>query len=92
MWSAKNPEARDFRKDKIGNSWRSTVLTEEQDGSYKAMPETPHKGWRAYFVELTYETPFGIPLKFTTPVRVIPDTLPYQHKPPKEPKKGFLTK
>ena len=92
MWSAKNPEARDFRKDKIGNSWRSTVLIEEQDGSYKAMPETPHKGWRAYFVELTYETPFGIPLKFTTPVRVIPDTLPYQHKPPKEPKKGFLTK
>jgi PhoPQ-activated pathogenicity-related protein len=92
MWSAKNPEARDFRKDKIGNSWRSTVLTEEQDGSYKAMPETPHKGWRAYFVELTYETPFGIPLKFTTPVRVIPDTLPYQHKPLKEPKKGFLTK
>ena len=92
MWSAKNPEARDFRKDKIGNSWRSTVLIEEQDGSYKAMPETPHKGWRAYFVELTYETPFGIPLKFTTPVRVTPDTLPYQHQPPKEPKKGFLTK
>ena len=92
MWSANNDKARDFRKDIIGSSWRATNLSKNNDGSYKAKPETPTKGWKAYFIELTYETPFGIPLKLTTPVRVTPDSLPYQRQPPKEPKKGFLTK
>ena len=42
--------------------------------------------------EMTYETPFGLNLKLTTPVRVIPDTLPFEYQTPKKPKKGFLSK
>ena len=41
---------------------------------------------------MTYETPFGLNLKLTTPVRVIPDTLPFEYQTPKKPKKGFLSK
>ena len=56
-----------------------------------ALPSIPKEGWKAYFVEMTYETPFGLDLKLTTPVRVTPDTLPYEYKKPEKPKKGFLS-
>ena len=56
------------------------------------MPTKPKRGWKAYFVEMTYETPFGLNLKLTTPVRVIPDTLPFEYQIPNKPKKGFLSK
>ena len=92
MWSATNQKARDFRKDTIGNSWEPKVLQQNEDGTYVGIPIKPKKGWKAYFIEMTYETPFGLNLKLTTPVRVIPDTLPFEYEPPKNPKKGFLTK
>ncbi len=91
MWSAGNKKARDFRKDTIGNGWRSKELMQQSDGSYKAIPKQPNKGWRAYFIELTYETSFGTPIKFTTPVRVTPNTLPFDYIPPEKPKRGFLS-
>ena len=92
MWSATNQKARDFRKDTIGNSWESKVLQRNEDGAYLGIPTKPKKGWKAYFIEMTYETPFGLNLKLTTPVRVIPDTLPFEYQTPKKPKKGFLSK
>ena len=92
MWSATNQKARDFRKDTIGNSWESKVLQINEDGTYLGIPTKPEKGWKAYFIEMTYETPFGLNLKLTTPVRVIPDTLPFEYQTPKKPKKGFLSK
>jgi len=39
--------------------------------------EKPEKGWSAYFVEMTYPSGGKYPFKFTTAVRVTPDTLPY---------------
>lgn len=92
LWSAVNPLARDFRKETIGDSWKAVSLDILESGIYKAKTDEPPVGWKAYFVELTYSTPFGIPLKLTTPVRVLPDTLPFEYKPPKNPKKGFLSK
>ena len=92
MWSATNKKARDFRKDTIGNNWKSKVLQINEDGAYLGIPTKPKRGWKAYFVEMTYETPFGLNLKLTTPVRVIPDTLPFEYQTPKKPKKGFLSK
>lgn len=92
MWSATNETARDFRKDTIGNSWESQVLRLNEDGTYLGMPKKPKKGWKAYFLEMTYQTRFGLNLKLTTPVRVIPDTLPFEYQTPKKPKKGFLSK
>ena len=41
MWSAQNNEARDFRKDVIGNSWRVTNLTKNEDGIYRVKPKVP---------------------------------------------------
>ena len=35
------------------------------------------EGWTAFFVELTYPTGGKYPLKFTSGVRVLPDTLPF---------------
>ncbi|SVE23434.1 uncharacterized protein METZ01_LOCUS476288, partial [marine metagenome] len=87
MWSATNETARDFRKDTIGNSWESQVLRLNEDGTYLGMPKKPKKGWKAYFLEMTYQTRFGLNLKLTTPVRVIPDTLPFEYQTPKKPKK-----
>ena len=69
-----------------------TNLAKNEEGIYRVNPKAPTKGWKAYFVELTYETSFGIPLKFTTPVRVVPNTLPFEYQPPKISKKGFLSK
>ena len=92
MWSATNQKARDFRKDTIGNSWEPKVLQQNENGTYVGIPIKPKKGWKAYFIEMTYETPFGLNLKLTTPVRVIPDTLPFKYQTPNKPKKGFLSK
>ena len=92
MGHATNEAARDFRKDTIGNSWKPEVLKLNEDGSFIGNPSTPKIGWKAYFLEMTYKTPFGLNLKLTTPVRVTPDTLPFEYQSPKKPKKGFLSK
>lgn len=76
LWRATNPGARDFRVETIGKTWTSTTLSAAPDGSYMARISPPLQGWSAYFVELTY--PAGVlAMKFTTPVRVLPDTLPF---------------
>ena len=80
LWQATNPSARDFRLMTIGPAYQSTVLNEE-GSSYIARVAKPAKGWTAYFVELTFPSGGKYPFKFTTPVRVEPDVLPYP--PPK---------
>ena len=42
-------------------------------------------------MEVVFDTPFGIPFKLTSPVRVTPDRLPFEYIPPKKPKGGFLS-
>lgn len=77
MWAATNPEHRDFRLMSIGPAYKSTTLTDHGDNVWVAHIEKPAKGWTAFFVELTYPSGGKYPFKFTTPVRVLPDTLPY---------------
>ena len=78
LWQATNPEARDFRLETLGPVWRDTELAVQPDGSYVAAAPRPPTGWTAFFVELTYgggaDSP---PLKLTTQVRVLPETLPF---------------
>lgn len=82
LWQATNTSARDFRKEKIGDkAWTSTDLTAQIPNTYVAKVPPPKKGWTAYMVELTFGS--GIPdapFKFTTPVRVTPDILPFADK------------
>ncbi len=77
LWTATNPEARDFRLEKIGKAWQSQTLTATNAGTYEARVPAPDQGWTAYFVELHFDSGTPLPYRFSTEVRVVPDTLPY---------------
>ncbi|MDX1953071.1 MAG: PhoPQ-activated pathogenicity-related family protein [Verrucomicrobiota bacterium] len=81
LWQATNPTARDFRLETIGPSWASRDLDPNATLWSIEVPP-PVEGWTAYFVEFTFEGK-PAPLKFTTEVRVTPDTLPFKGKMPK---------
>ena len=76
LWQAHNPKARDFRVDVLGKVWKASPVEPGPDGAYRARPPKPETGWRAYFLEFTFDAG-KLPLVVTTPVRVVPDTLPY---------------
>lgn len=80
LWQGTNPKARDFRVDTIGKAFTSTPLTRSKDGTWVGKVAKPPAGWTAYFVEMVYPSGGRYPLKFTTEVSVIPDTLPYKWK------------
>ena len=85
LWRATNPEHRDFRLVSIGPAYTSTILQEQKGGIYVGKVDRPDKGWSAYFVELTYPSGGKYPLKFTTAVRINPDTLPFAAPKPAPP-------
>ena len=77
VWQAVNPAARNFRHDVIGSAYSSTPLAPSGPNTYVARVPPPPAGWTAFFVELKFPSGGKYPLKFTTGVRVLPDTLPY---------------
>ena len=77
VWQAVNPAARNFRHDVIGSAFSSTPLTLSGPNTYVARVPKPAQGYTAFFVELKFPSGGKYPLKFTTAVRVLPDTLPY---------------
>ena len=77
LWQAANPDGRDFRLSVIGKSWTSSLVASRGKGLFVASVVRPKRGWSAFFLELTYRSPGSEPLKFTTAVRIVPDTLPY---------------
>ncbi|MFH1744421.1 MAG: PhoPQ-activated pathogenicity-related family protein [bacterium] len=81
LWQATNPETRDFRLETIGKVWQETVLSGSDGGMFIGKVIPPVKGWTAFMVELTFDWEGPAPLKFTTEVRVVPDTLPYSFPP-----------
>jgi PhoPQ-activated pathogenicity-related protein len=87
LWQATNPEHRDFRLMTIGPAYRSADLADQGGGVYVGHVAPPEKGWTAYFVELTYEGSGKYPFKFTSGVRVAPDTEPFPAYQPKRPVK-----
>ena len=90
LWSATNTTNRDFRVDTIGRSWTAEQLIPTEPGVYQTRPSTPKSGWKAFLVEMTYSTSLDIPMKLTTAVRVLPDTLPHPYVAPKWPAEGFI--
>ncbi len=80
LWTATNPNARDFRLETIGKAWKSSPLAVNDKGVYDTDVKAPEKGWTAYFVELLFDSGSSLPYRFSTEVRVIPDTLPYAEK------------
>ncbi len=83
LWQAVNPEHRDFRLETLGPAYQGSDLPERSPGVYVAHVARPEKGWAAYFVELTYPSGGKYPFKFTTAVRVSPDTEPFPAYQPK---------
>lgn len=81
LWTATNPEARDFRVETLGRQYSSSVIYPNDNGLYVARAVTPDAGWTAYFVELTFDVGAPTPLKLTTGVKVTPDTIPFADKP-----------
>jgi len=77
MWQATNPAARNFRLDKIGAAYTSTTLQPNGPNTWTARVAAPPAGWTAFYVEMDYPSGGKYPLKATTSVRVLPDTLPY---------------
>ncbi len=80
LWQATNPKARDFRLQTLGPKYTSIDVGEAGSGEYIAQAPRPDEGWTAYFVELTFDSGFRFPFKFTTAVRVTPETLPHAGK------------
>jgi PhoPQ-activated pathogenicity-related protein len=78
LWQVTNPGARDFRLTSIGPRWASAPLAEQGPGEYSAKVPAPTRGWTAYMVELTFSSGLtNAPFKFTTGVKVVPDTMPF---------------
>jgi PhoPQ-activated pathogenicity-related protein len=77
LWQATNPNARDFRLETIGSAWKSSALPIHKEGVYVAKVKEPEKGWKAFFVEMIYDSGTSIPYKFTTQVHVVPQALPF---------------
>ena len=92
LWQATNPDARDFRLDKLGPVWQATELTADADGAYIGKVATPEKGWTAYLVELTYDAPGEDDLVLSSPCRIVPDTEPFKFEVKTEWPDGFMSK
>ena len=77
LWTATNPEKRDFRLETFGKNWQATPLTASGPNTYVATVPTPSEGWTASFAEFTIDVGAGKPLTVTTDVYVSPEQLPY---------------
>ncbi len=87
-WQATNENFRDFRIETFGPGYQATALdtSKLEPGSVRRYRvETPETGWKAWFLELSYDIGFARPLKLSTEIRVTPDTLPFEGKAPNLP-------
>lgn len=78
LWQAHNPEDRNFMIDRIGRAYVSTPLSEVEPGIYKIKVDAPDTGYTAYYVEMIYPSGISEPLKFSTGIKVVPDTTEYE--------------
>ena len=92
LWQATNPDARDFRIDKVGKAYTATDIEAAEEGVYIGKVVEPEKGWTAYMLELTFPGPGEEDLILTTPVRVTPDVKAFTYEKPASYQGGFLSK
>lgn len=83
LWTADNPNARDFRLETVGAIWKSVELQAGPDGLYRAAMPVPAQGWHASMIEASFASNGGHQV-YTTGVYVVPDTLPFQAAKPSE--------
>lgn len=78
LWTADNPDRRDFRLETLGPAWQARELRADRDGAYRVKLEAPARGWRAVVVEAVFGGFSEINQQvYTTGVYVLPETLPF---------------
>ena len=88
LWQATNEDFRDFRIETFGPHYQASVrdttaLEPASPRRYRVEP--PSIGWKAWYLEMSYDIGFVRPLKLSTEIRVTPDTLPFEKKAPNLP-------
>ena len=81
-WQATNETARDFRVDTIGRAYEKQEIKSKTGRHFAFKVKEPAKGWTAFFLQLEFDVGAATPMRLTTPVRVIPDVLPFADKEP----------
>ena len=76
-----NANARDFRTETEGRGYQAISVELGTDGLYQVSVEVPEQGWTAYFMEFEFDVGGPVPLKLTSEINVVPDTLPFAGKP-----------
>ena len=74
LWQAHNPESRNFTQEIIGKAYTSSLLNEVEPGVYKVKLDPPERGYTAYYIEMHYPSGIETPFKFSSGVKVVPDT------------------
>ena len=80
LWQALNADARDFRVDTIGKAYKSTELKEIGDGIFESQLVAPEKGWQASFIQCEFDVGAPVPMRLSTSVKILPETLPFLSK------------
>ena len=78
LWSATNPDARDFRLESLGPAWGSLPLPAIAPGIYIAHRPAPSAGWTAFAVEMRYGSGLFDTQTFTSDVVIVPDVFPFE--------------
>tara|TARA_B100001094_G_scaffold326046_1_gene381475 strand:+ start:412 stop:1812 length:1401 start_codon:yes stop_codon:yes gene_type:complete len=73
LWQAHNPTSRNFTQDVIGRAYVSSPISEIEPGVFKVKLDPPEEGFTAYYLEMHYPSGIGVPFKFSTGVKVVPD-------------------
>jgi PhoPQ-activated pathogenicity-related protein len=75
--SMHNAAARDFRVPSVGREWTRVAIETGAEQKFEMVLETPAQGWTAYVAEVTFVTPSGLRLMLSSPLYVVPGTLPF---------------
>ena len=70
LWSVTNAEARDFRIETTGPTWKAKAIPVGGAGAYHMPIPRPETGWTATFVEFQYDLGASTPFVATTVVFV----------------------
>lgn len=76
LWQANNPKTRDFRVDTIGRAYKPIELKQTAEGTYVAELSKPEMGWTASLIQCEFDIGAPVPLRLSTPVKILPETLP----------------
>lgn len=91
VWRANNPQARDFRRAVIGESWTATVIQPDANGVYTATLDTGNTGFSASYIEFVYLGLTNLPVTYSTQIYVTPDDYPFAfNNPLVDPKHAYF--